>query len=411
MKYIDVIRIAFAALKLNITRGIITVFIIALGIASLISMLTAVDGIKASLFASFSQMGSNSFTMVHNEGNTRFKKRGFNASSPHRITFKQAEEFKRRSKLKGIISISDDVYSDAVVKYQSTKTNPKIPIKGSDENYLTTSGLTLAEGRNFTPQEVERGVNVCIIGNKLKEDLFGKQTALQEFITVGSQRFMVIGILQSKGSSFGGGQDNTVIVSLLSGRNCFPITNTTSYTITAQIESLHDVDPSMEEAQALFRTIRRLPRGVDDDFTITKSDALYASLDNELIVIEFIAIFIGIITLIGAAVGLTNIMLVSVTERTREIGTRKAMGATKKNIRTQFLWEAIVISQLGGITGIILGISLGNLISNYFEGSFVFPINWTILGFVVCTVVGVISGIFPAIRASKLDPIESLRYE
>jgi putative ABC transport system permease protein len=409
-EYIENIKVAFSAIRMNLLRAILTIFIIAFGIMSLISMLTAVDGIKNALYSSFAQVGANSFTIKSEEGNTKFSKRGFVKKEAKGIDYKEAIGFAHRYRFTSQVSLFYDASGSAVVKYKSIKTSPKIKVIGTDQNYLASSGFVIEEGRNFNPMEVERGANYIIIGHKLKNDVFGEEDAIGRSLTLGSQKYNVIAYLQEKGSSFGGDQDNTVIIPLLSAKNVFPASGE-NYTISVQVPHIEQMEAAINEAIGIFRTERKLKLGETNDFTITKSDALQNIVNDNVFIITIIAIVIGIITLIGAAVGLTNIMLVSVTERTREIGIRKALGATNINIRNQFLWEAIVICQLGGLLGIILGIFLGNVVSNYFKGSFIIPWGWILLGVIICAVVGVISGLFPALKASRQNPIESLRYE
>lgn len=409
-EYLENIKVAFSAIRMNLLRAILTILIIAFGIMSLISMLTAVDGIKNALFNSFAQVGSNTFTIENEEGNVRFHKRGFQNKESKGISYKEALSFQQRYKFTPFVSMFYTATSSAVVKYRSIKTSPKIKVIGTDQNYLATSGFKLEDGRNFTAMEVDRGANFIIIGYNLKKDLFGEEDAIGQSITLGSKKYTVIGQLQEKGSSFGGGQDNTVIIPLLSAQSSFP-SNEEDYTISVQVPHIEQMEPAINEAIGLFRIVRKLELSDKNDFTITKSDSLENIVNDNVFVITVIAIIIGIITLIGAAVGLTNIMLVSVTERTKEIGIRKALGATNINIRNQFLWEAIVICQIGGIMGILLGILLGNTVSHYFKGSFIMPWGWIIMGFIICLVVGIISGLYPAAKAAKQDPIESLRYE
>lgn len=408
--YIENIKIAFSAIRMNALRTILTIFIIAFGIMALISMLTAVDGIKRALYSSFASVGSNTFTIQEAEGKTKFRRRGRKVSYEKPILYKEAKSFSNRFNFQANVSISYEATESATVKHKSTKTPPKIKVIGSDESYLSTSGFTLEEGRNFTNTEVRRGVPSAIIGYKLKDDIFGEQEAIGESLIIGSNRFTIIGYLREKGSSFGGSQDNIIIVPVTAAQNTFPNKND-NYLISVQVNDITMLENAINEATGLFRIIRKLKLGDENDFTITRSDSLADILKKNIVVITAIAFVIGIITLIGAAVGLTNIMLVSVTERTREIGVRKALGATTKNIRNQFLWEALVICQLGGLLGIVAGIFLGNIVSSYFEGEFIIPWLWIIVGVIISMAVGVIAGMYPALKAAKLDPVESLRYE
>src|SRR5690606_21771916 len=289
--------------------------------------------------------------------------------------------------------------------------NPNISILGGDDHYLQTGGYKLESGRNFTQRELETGSNVVIIGSEIKKRLFKDgQDPLNKMLVIGNAKYLIIGVLEDKGSSAGMGADKTCIIPLLRARAVVQ-GEMPSYTITVMSSNAQGIDPTIGEATALFRNIRGLAVTQENNFEITKSDAVAQILVSSLTYVAVGAFVIGIITLIGASIGLMNIMLVSVTERTREIGVRKAIGATPKVIRMQFLTEAIVICLLGGIGGILLGILIGNIVAVVVGTSFVVPWKWIIMGIVVCVGVGMISGFYPASKASKLDTIEALRYE
>jgi putative ABC transport system permease protein len=299
----------------------------------------------------------------------------------------------------------------ATIKYGSKKSNPNIRIFGGDENYLVTSGYDLEKGRNFSSQEILYGNHVAIIGKDVADAVFSKkEDPLDKVISIGSGKYKIIGILKSKGNSVGFGGDKVTILPLNNVRQYFSIPNMT-YTINVMVNDPLLMDVAVGEATGTFRVIRKVGRGEDENFEITKSDNLANLLIDNMSKVTMGATIIGIITLLGAAIGLMNIMLVSVSERTREIGIRKAVGATQKIIRSQFLVEALVICQMGGLAGTILGILIGNVIAMALQASFIVPWNWILMSIIICFGVGTLSGIYPAIKASKLDPIDALRFE
>ena len=408
--FFENIRIALKAIRTNLLRTILTVFIIAFGIMALVGILTAIDSIKDSLTESFSLMGANTFTIESRS--TRFhggdQGRRMNYEF---ISYRQAREFKERYKLPAAVAIFTHASSTAVIKYKSYKSNPNTTVIGGDEQYLKTAGYEVEKGRAFTADEVGSNQNVVVIGSGVARAAFVKnESPLNKFISVGGGRYRVIGVLKSRGSSMGMGSDRICII---------PYTNVRQYFSRPQMRYSINVmpnDPAMldictSEAEGLFRLVRNLNAKDESDFGITRSDALSQMLIENLKFVTLAATIVGLITLLGAVVGLMNIMLVSVTERTKEIGTRKAMGAKSIMIRRQFLYEAIVIGQIGGIVGILLGIVIGNAVSLAIGSSFIIPWAWIILGVVLCFVVGLISGYFPAVKAAKLDPIIALHYE
>jgi putative ABC transport system permease protein len=406
------IRISLKAISSQKLRTALTMLIISIGILSLVGTLTAIDAIKAAINSNFTRMGANTFTIRNKNMTVKIGNRGRGPKGYRQITYDQAIRFSKEYEFPAFPSVSTMASGNATIKYASKKTDPNIRVFGGDANYLTTSGYEMERGRNFSGQEVEYGTHVVILGKEVSEKLFGKKTdPLDQIITIGSGKYKVIGLLKSKGSSMGMGGDKVCIIPLNNVRQYFSRPNM-SFTINVMANTPQQMEAAISEATGRFRIIRNLHAGMEDDFEITKSDNLANLLIENTQKVTAGATFIGIITLLGAAIGLMNIMLVSVSERTREIGIRKAVGANHKTIRNQFLVEAIVICQLGGLLGIILSIIMGNVFSFFvLEGSFIMPWAWTILGFTICMVVGLISGLYPAVKASRLDPIESLRFE
>ncbi len=404
------IRTAFRAIRSQMLRTVLTVSIIAIGIMALVGMITAIQAIQNKISAEFTRLGSNTFT-IRSGNNMRGGRHGESVKAYDVISYDQAMAFSSEFEEKALTSVSAFVMGTAVLKYDNIKTNPNVSILGCDANYFKLSSYELKDGRYFSPAEMQLGSNVIILGADVVETLFENiSNPVGRYITVGNNKYLVVGTLKSKGNTFGFAGDNQCTIPVSNAKKNYA-TPDTDFSINVLAKDAKALDAVVSDAIGLMRVIRQDRPQDEESFQIRMSNSLVEELLGLIAGITFGGICIGLITLLGAGIGLMNIMLVSVTERTREIGVRKSIGASSKIIRQQFLIEAIVIGQIGGIIGIILGILVGNIVSVVIGTSFTIPWLWLFLGTTICFFVSIASGYYPARKASKLDPIESLRYE
>ena len=421
----DSFVLAWRTVKSNKLRTGITVAIIAFGIMALIGIITAISAMNQSLKENFSFMGANAFSIRYKEMKARM-------GGPD-----QGEEFskskkgkkEKKSNLDKVIRLEESTYfkehygfnraqvsvyrrgnGNNEIHYKNKKTNPQIAMFGADENYLAVSGYTLSSGRNLNPVDMQSGRNVAVIGSNVAAKLnpARPEKMLDKIILVSGKPYRVIGLLKSKGSSAMMRQDDVVITSVENLRQ-YQLNN--SYQIGVMVNNVAELEPAIGEATDQMRKARRLIPTEAENFVIDKSDKFAEMFIGFLAGISGAAGAIGMITLIGAAIGLMNIMLVAVNERTREVGLIKALGGKKKDVRRQFLFESILISILGAVFGIILGVLVGNIFSIVLGTGFVIPWMWVAIGIIICTVVGLVAGIYPAMKAASLNPINALRYE
>jgi len=383
--------------------------IIGFGIMALVVMITATEVLEVKIEQEFSSLGTNSFTLrTKTAMGARFGHRQ-RISPP--ITYREALDFKENYTFDALVTVSAMGTAMGTVKHENKKTDPNVQVLGVDENYCTISGFTIEEGRDFNLHDLEAGVNFVIVGKDVIAKVFDEQVnVLGEMISIGNYKFQIIGILESKGQAFGMSSDNQCFIPLSNLKKNFA-SESTAYRISVQVKDAEMMPTAINEAYAAARTARGDRPGEDSSFSVEESNQLVESMSSAIGGIQVAATVIGLITLLGAGIGLMNIMLVSVTERTREIGVRKAIGASSKTVRTQFLIEAVVIGQIGGIVGIILGILVGNIVAIFMNTPFVIPWLWIIIGVLMCFTVSLLSGWYPAWKASRLSPIESLRHE
>lgn len=409
MNYLENIKEALLSVKNNMLRSLLTLLIIAVGITCLVGILTAIDAILFSMSDNFNRLGANTFRIRPADETIKTTKDGKKTVYAPNIFFNQASDFKDRFKFTGAhVSIDTRCDDMSTIKYGDKKTNPNIQVRGIDENYFTTSSLELDQGRTFSASES----NKIILGSDVVKLLFDEkpEKAIGKQVSVNADRYEVVGTVKSKGSGSGGGADRIVYIPLLMAKNKYGYTDK-NYSLSVSMPNAALIDNAINTSTGIMRSIRKLTAIEPNDFEIRKSDSILQQLKEMTSSLRLITIFIAMLTLLGASIGLMNIMLVSVTERTKEIGVRKALGATSNNILLQFMTEAVVICLLGGLVGIILGIGLGTMVTILVKGKFFIPWAWITLGIIVCIIVGIVSGLYPAMKAAKLDPIESLRYE
>jgi putative ABC transport system permease protein len=426
MKASDVFSLSYRSVRSNKLRTGITITIIAFGIMALIGIITAIKAMNQKFMESFSTMGANGFTIRYKERNVHFggdddrgnievskksarKQKQSNLNK--RITEEEAETFIKNFQFEGVTAgLSTFGGRNTILSYQSLKTSPNVFMFGVDENYLYLNGFTIYAGRNFSKQEIQSAQNICLLGYDIAAKLFklDRTLAVNKIVRINDNPYRVIGVLGSRGSSFGFSRDNIVMIGY---KNIRKYVGGGSYTIGVMADQINQVEDAMGEAQGTFRAVRKLNTTEESNFVVERSDSVAEKAINVLSYLTFAIIIIGFITLVGSSIGLMNIMLVSVTERTKEVGLIKAIGGKSRTVRHQFLLEAIIISVLGALFGIIAGVLVGNLFSMLLKTGFVVPWAWVALGIAICGSVGLLAGLYPALKAGKLNPIDALRYE
>ena len=405
------VRIALSSIRTQLLLTILTVLIIAIGITALVCILTVVAALENTLSTDFASMGSNTFNINQYAFSSIRRRGGEREVINPIISYPEATAFKEKYHFPFTqTSLSFTAVSNAEVKFENKKTDPQITVVGIDEHYVVNSGLETTKGRNFTGFDISNNSYSCILGSDFEKDLFKDTNPIDKVISIRGAKFKVIGVLKEKGSTFGNSQDLRVLIPIQIARSLFNQPNI-DYSISVMVDKKEVLEQAIDNATGTMRRIRKLSPVKESNFGISRSDDL---INKILSITQYLGIsawVIGIITIFGSSIALMNIMLVSVTERTREIGVRKALGAKRSTIAMQFFIETLVIGQMGGIFGIILGISAGYGIASLLEFDFVTPWAAILSAFVTTFVVAIFSGSFPALKASKLDPIEALRYE
>ncbi|OIV43875.1 ABC transporter permease [Flavobacterium johnsoniae] len=405
------IRIAFGSIKTQLLRTILTVLIIAIGITALVGILTVVTALENTVSTNFASMGANTFNINQYENTVR--NRGGNEREVINpiISYPEAVAFKNKYKYPFTeTSLSFTATSKAEVKYQDQKTDPEITIVGVDEHFISNSGLETTLGRSFNQFDIDNNTYSCIVGSDFEKGLLKDVNPIDKVISIRGARFKVIGVLKEKGSTFGNSQDLRVLIPIQVARSLFTAPNI-NYTVSVMVSKKELLDEAVDNATSTMRRVRKLSPVRDNNFGIGRSDDLINRILGITQYLGWAAWIISVITILGSSIALMNIMIVSVTERTREIGVRKALGATKITISVQFFIETLLIGQIGGLIGIVLGILVGGAFAGIMDFAFVIPWKAIFAAFGTSFLVAIVSGLYPAIKASQLDPIEALRYE
>lgn len=404
-------KIALGSIKSQILRTVLTIIIIAIGIWALVGILTVVSALDNTLLKNFASMGSNTFSISQYDFSSQINRNKTEEKVNPIISYPQAKEFQKKFDFPfTTTSLSFTAVSNAEVKYENQKTDPEISVLGIDENYIPNKGLELTKGRNLNMFDVTNSNYVCVLGANFEEGLFEGVNPIDKTISIRGAKFKVIGLLKEKGATFGNNQDLRIMIPTQIARSLFSSPNI-NYNIDVKVNNEALLNEAVDNATLAMRRVRKLSPIKEANFGIKRSDDLIQRILENTKTLSIAAWVIGVITVFGSSIALMNIMLVSVSERTREIGIRKSLGAKRSTIAWQFFTETFVIGQLGGVLGIILGIITGTLIAMAFGFEFTIPWMAMFAAFITTCVVTIFSGLYPAIKASKLDPVEALRYE
>ncbi len=405
------VRIALDSIRSQLLRTILTVVIMGIGIWALVGILSAVQALEMTISSDFASMGANTFNIQRYDFNVQRGGSGEERKINPVISYDNIREFQERYQFPyAETSVSFRGTSRAEIKYENEKTDPDIQVYGVNEHYIQNTGSEVTRGREINVFDVTNNTKVCVLGSDFENGLFQGEDPIGKTVSIRGVKFKVIGILKSKGSTFGNNQDLKVLIPIQVARSIFTQPNI-NYTISVMVEDKEMMAGAQDEAIVTFRNVRGLSPIEENDFGLERSDDLINRVASITGVLEVAAWIISVITILGSSIALMNIMLVSVTERTREIGVRKAMGAKNRTISTQFFIETIVIGHFGSILGIILGVATGLIFASVFEFKFSLPIGAMLWATIITFLVAIIAGSYPANKAAKLDPIESLRYE
>lgn len=408
MQVVESIIMAWQSLIANKLRSILTLLGISIGLFAIIIVMTSIRAIQSSVEDIFNSIGTNNF-IIQKYPAVRV---GHGLAGKYRnrkdLTIEQGDKLKKIAWLPSAVGISRS-RGGKIAKYGNIKTNPEVELWGTNLDDLKANDVEIISGRAFTEFDMQSGREFCLIGSDIQKKLFENLDPIGEVVKVDGYNYKIIGVCKERGSVMGIGQDSFVAIPLrLFTKN---YGSDGSFSFVVQASSKDNILQTMDEVISALRVIRKVGLMEENDFEIVTNDQLIEQFNDLTKYFKIASGIIAFIALVAAGVGIMNIMLVSVTERTREIGIRKAVGAKKIVIRLQFILEAIVLSQIGGIIGIIMGLIGGNLIASVLNVNTAIPLDWILIGIFITTCVGVIFGSYPAIKASNLDPIEALRFE
>jgi putative ABC transport system permease protein len=409
MELVEIIKISLAAIRANKLRSALTLLGIVVGVFSIIGVMTAVRVLQNSIESGLSNLGTHTF-QIQRTPVMASRSEWMKARNRKDITYEQGVRLQERMTFAMYVAL-EDWEGGEVIQNGSLKTNPNVSVAGEEPDGIVTNNWTIQEGRSLSSSDLEFSTKVAIIGGDVVSKLFplGHADAVGKEIRIGKDRFTVVGTFEPKGGSLGGNDDNKVVIPMTTFLSVFGKDRSIHIMIKAKAAEVYE--DCLEEAKFHLRTIRKVPPGKEDDFSIFSNDSIISTFNEFTLYVKLGVGFISFISLIAAGVGIMNIMLVSVTERTKEIGIRKAIGAQKKSILSQFITEAIVLCQFGGLLGILVGVVMGNFVALIFEVPPTIPWDWALIGFLLCGFIGVVFGVYPAWKAANLDPVDALRYE
>jgi putative ABC transport system permease protein len=405
------LTMAFQAIRASKLRSILTLLGVVVGVFSIIAVMTAVGVLRNSIEEGLTQLGANTFQIQKFRGD-------FNSTPEERrkmrnrknITYEEALAVQQKCTLAEAVGIESWKFG-RIIFWEGQKTNPNVQIAGENVEGIVTNDWNVANGRSINQQDFDLGRSVAVLGVEVAEKLFPPSiNPVGQTVRFDGSLYQVIGVFSKKGSALGGNQDNFIVIPLSTWFQKYGKEEADVH-IMVKAKSREVVDEAIDQCRMILRTARKVPPGEEDDFSYFSNDSLITQFNEFTFMLRLGVLVVSSIALLAAGVGIMNIMLVSVTERTREIGIRKAIGANRRDILSQFMIEAVILSELGGILGVVLGIFGGNVVGILLDAPAVIPWDWAAIGLGVCSLVGFIFGVYPAWKAASLDPIEALRYE